>query len=41
MVDQHGDIVALMNVFAHKSYDTTPEESEASFGESDPPEIEI
>jgi len=25
-----------MNVFTHRSYNTTPEESEASFGESDP-----
>jgi hypothetical protein len=36
VVDQHGDIVALMNIFAHTSYDITPESSEASFGESDP-----
>jgi hypothetical protein len=41
VVDQHGDIVALMNIFAHTSYDITPESSEASFGESDPQRLSL
>ena len=36
MIDQHGDIVALMDILTHKGYGNTPEQSEASFGESDP-----
>jgi hypothetical protein len=34
--NQHGDIVALMDIFAHESYGNIPEQSEASFGELDP-----
>jgi hypothetical protein len=41
MVDQHGDIVALMDIFAHESYGNIPEQSEASFGESDPQRLKI
>ena len=36
MGHQHGDIGARMHVCAQKSYVNTPEQSEASFGESDP-----
>jgi len=35
MIVPHGDMVVLMDIFAYKSYDDTPKQSEASFGESD------
>ena len=41
MVNQDGDVVAFMSIFAHESDNNISEESEASFGESDPQRLTL